>query len=161
MYTDFRGYICGCGQPSNLVNRYYETRLYSVNNLCNNVCCPNTCVYNEYWPLIWLLLIVILYWSILRVPVDSLTCEPAVDDYGIISRLTTATVKPVFKGHCDEGTPCDQGTLSEWCPIFPMLKNLWWRDTCHIGTLSLGYRCPLKTGFTVISRLAVLLWFMR
>ena len=23
------------------------------------------------------------------------------------------TVKPVFKGHCDEGTPCDQGTLSQ------------------------------------------------
>ena len=22
------------------------------------------------------------------------------------------TVKPVFKGHCDEGTTCDQGTLS-------------------------------------------------
>ena len=21
-----------------------------------------------------------------------------------------------------------------------MLKNLWWRDTCHVGTLSLGYR---------------------
>ena len=25
----------------------------------------------------------------------------------------TCTVKPVFKGHCDEGTPCDQGTLSQ------------------------------------------------
>ena len=23
------------------------------------------------------------------------------------------TLKPVFKGHCDEGTPCDQGTLSQ------------------------------------------------
>ena len=23
------------------------------------------------------------------------------------------TVKPVFKGHCDERTPCDQGTLSQ------------------------------------------------
>ena len=23
------------------------------------------------------------------------------------------TVKPVFKGHCDEGTTCDQGTLSQ------------------------------------------------
>ena len=23
------------------------------------------------------------------------------------------TVKPVFKGHSDEGTPCDQGTLSQ------------------------------------------------
>ena len=31
-------------------------------------------------------------------------------------------------------------TFSESCPIFPMLKNLWWRDTCHVGTLSLGYR---------------------
>ena len=24
-----------------------------------------------------------------------------------------STVKPVFKGHCDEGTPCDQETLSQ------------------------------------------------
>ena len=31
-------------------------------------------------------------------------------------------------------------TFSERCPIFPMLKNLWWRDTCHVGTFSLGYR---------------------
>ena len=23
------------------------------------------------------------------------------------------TVKPVYKGHCDEGTPCNQGTLSQ------------------------------------------------
>ena len=36
-------------------------------------------------------------------------------------------IKPVFKGHCDERTTCDQGTLSELCPIFPMLRNLWWR----------------------------------
>ena len=31
-------------------------------------------------------------------------------------------------------------TFSKQCPIFPMLRNLWWRDTCHVGTLSLGYR---------------------
>ena len=32
-------------------------------------------------------------------------------------------------------------------------RNLWWRDTCHVGTLSLGLilRCPLKTGFTIIT----------
>ena len=50
------------------------------------------------------------------------------------------TVKHVFKGHCDEGTPCDQGTLSQNRVLSsPMLKNLWLRDTCHVGTLSLGY----------------------
>ena len=50
------------------------------------------------------------------------------------------TVKPVFKGHSDQGTPCDQGTLSHNRVLSaPMLKNLWWRDTCHVGTLSLGY----------------------
>ena len=27
--------------------------------------------------------------------------------------ITRNTVKPVFKGHCDEGTTCDQGTLSQ------------------------------------------------
>ena len=27
--------------------------------------------------------------------------------------LMLYTVKPVFKGHCDEGTTCDQGTLSQ------------------------------------------------
>ena len=26
---------------------------------------------------------------------------------------SSVTVKPVFKGHCDEGTTCDQGTLSQ------------------------------------------------
>ena len=31
-------------------------------------------------------------------------------------------------------------TFSKRCPIFPMLRNLWRRDTCHVGTLSLGYR---------------------
>ena len=48
--------------------------------------------------------------------------------------------KPVFKGHDDERTPTDQGTLSQNGVLSsPMLKNLWWRDTCHIGTLYLGY----------------------
>ena len=53
--------------------------------------------------------------------------------------------------HYEYSKTCLQGTLrrgdtlwsrdtfSKWCPIFPMLKNLWWRDTCHLGTLSLGY----------------------
>ena len=27
--------------------------------------------------------------------------------------LLLCAVKPVFKGHCDEGTPCDLGTLSQ------------------------------------------------
>ena len=35
------------------------------------------------------------------------------------------TVKPVCKGHCDEGTPCNQGTLSQNRVLSsPMLKNL-------------------------------------
>ena len=34
------------------------------------------------------------------------------------------TVKPVFKGHCDEGTPCDQGTLSKRCPTSNMKGHL-------------------------------------
>ena len=28
--------------------------------------------------------------------------------------------------------------LSKQCPICPMLRNLWWRDTCRVGTLSAG-----------------------
>ena len=28
-------------------------------------------------------------------------------------QLNCNTVKPVFKGHCNEGTPCDQETLSQ------------------------------------------------
>ena len=58
---------------------------------------------------------------------------------------------------------CLQGTLwrgdtlwsgdafLELCPIFPMLKNLWRRDTCHVGTLSLGYwGVPWRQVFTVL-----------
>ena len=60
---------------------------------------------------------------------------------GSVTVFFTYTVKPVFKGHCDEGTPCDQGTLSQKrCPIFPMLRNMWRRDTCHVGTISLRYK---------------------
>ena len=33
--------------------------------------------------------------------------------WGKLQESTVYTVKPVFKGHCDEGTPCDQGTLSQ------------------------------------------------
>ena len=40
-------------------------------------------------------------------------------------------------------------TFSKRCHIFPMLRNLWWRDTCHRDTFSRILRCPLKTGFTV------------
>ena len=35
--------------------------------------------------------------------------------------------------------PVIRDTFSEPCTIFSMLKNLWWRDTGHVGTLSLGY----------------------
>ena len=31
----------------------------------------------------------------------------------VIGNKPATTVKPVFKGHCDERTPCDQGTLSQ------------------------------------------------
>ena len=48
---------------------------------------------------------------------------------------------------CLQGTLWGEGTLwsgdvfSEQCPIFLMLRKLWWKDTCHVmyGTLSLGY----------------------
>ena len=52
------------------------------------------------------------------------------DDRSIIGYTT---VKTVFRGHCDERTPSDQ------CPIYQMLNNLQLNDTCHVGTLSLGY----------------------
>ena len=32
-------------------------------------------------------------------------------------------------------------TFSKWCPIFPMLRNPWRRDTRHVGTLSFGFYC--------------------
>ena len=40
---------------------------------------------------------------------------------------------------CLQGTLRWGDTFSEQCRIFPMLRNLWWRDTCPVGTLSLGY----------------------
>ena len=45
------------------------------------------------------------------------------------------TVKPVFKGHSDERTPCKWSgdVSSKWCPIFSILRNLQRRDTCHEG----------------------------
>ena len=45
-------------------------------------------------------------------------------------------IKPVFKGHSDEGTPCDQGTLSQNGVLIPHVKepvtkgHLLRRDTC-------------------------------
>ena len=63
--------------------------------------------------------------------------------------LNLCTVKPVFEGQSDQGTPSDQETLPQNAVIFPMVRHLWWRDSCHIGILSGILRCPLKTGFTV------------
>ena len=40
-------------------------------------------------------------------------------------------------------------TFSEPCPIFPMLRNLWRRDTCHVGHFLRDIVVSLKTGFTV------------
>ena len=49
-------------------------------------------------------------------------------------------VKPDFKGHSDERTPCDQGKFSQNGGLSsPMSMDLRWRDTCHVGTLSLEY----------------------
>ena len=39
-----------------------------------------------------------------------------------------------------EDTLWSGDTFSERCPICPMLKNLWWRDTCHVGKISRGYK---------------------
>ena len=58
----------------------------------------------------------------------------------------------VMASLCPYSKICVQGTLwwedalwsgdifSERCPIFPMLRNLWRRGTCRVGTLSLAYR---------------------
>ena len=61
-----------------------------------------------------------------------------------------STVKPFFKGHCDEGTPCKKGTLRNvsYLPHVeaPVTRgHLSCRDSFS-GIL----RCPLKTGFTVV-----------
>ena len=63
------------------------------------------------------------------------------------------TVKPVFKGHCDEGTTCDQGTLSQngvhflrTVSYLPHVKEPTMKG--HLSSRIL--RCPLKTGFTVL-----------
>ena len=54
-------------------------------------------------------------------------------------------VKCIYSKTCLQGTLrrgnnlWSGDTFSKRCPIFPMLRNLWWRDTCHVGTLSLGY----------------------
>ena len=45
----------------------------------------------------------------------------------------------LYSETCLQGTLRRGDTLKQ-CPMFPMLRNLWWRDTSHIGTLSLGYR---------------------
>ena len=45
-------------------------------------------------------------------PIHSIYCGKGLE---FVQQIT---VKPVFKGHCDERT------FSEPCPIFPMLKNL-------------------------------------
>ena len=60
--------------------------------------------------------------------------------------------QPSVEGTVTCSITCVQGTLwwedTLWsgdifpkrCLIFPMLKNLWWRDTCHVKTFSLRYR---------------------
>ena len=47
---------------------------------------------------------------------------------------SSITAKPVFKGHGDEGTLSQNSVLYS-----PILKNLHWRDICHVWTLPLGY----------------------
>ena len=72
------------------------------------------------------------------------------------------TVKPVFKGHCDEGTPCDQGTLFQNRVLdLPQVKepamkgHLSCRDTFS-GIL----RFPLKTCFTVLPLIGLFLSYV-
>ena len=52
-------------------------------------------------------------------------------------------MQPVFKGNLDERTSSDQMMFSRI--YVPMLRNLRLRDTCHVGTLSLGYWYSLET----------------
>ena len=60
------------------------------------------------------------------------------------------TVKPVFKGHRDEKTTCNQGTFSQ----NGVLSSLCQR-TCDEGTLCLGYRGILEDRFHCMY---ILLW---
>ena len=57
----------------------------------------------------------------------------------VVINAFSCTVKPVFKGHCDEVALWSGDTFSERCPIFPMLNNLWWRDICHVVIRSQRY----------------------
>ena len=70
----------------------------------------------------------------------------------VVKHSINPNLPTLSHGLCYYSKTCLQGTLrredtllsgdtfSKWCPIFPMLRNLWRRDTCHVGTLSLGYR---------------------
>ena len=63
------------------------------------------------------------------------------------------TVESMFRGHCDERMPSGQGAISHngvlHVCVNLIFRNLRWRDTCHVGTFSGLFRCPLETGFTV------------
>ena len=50
-----------------------------------------------------------------------------------LDALYMYVVKPVFKEHSNERTPSEQN------PISPLFRNLWWRDICPVGTLSLRF----------------------
>ena len=63
------------------------------------------------------------------------------------SHFMLHTVKPVFKGHCDEGTTCDQGTLPQNGVLFFYVKEP------VMNTFSRILRCPLKTGLLYFQNL--------
>ena len=109
---------------------------------------------SDWWPMRWEHLIVLLYIKEFMMK-GHLSCRGTF--YGMLRCITWRQdwlySWPVFKGHSYEGTPVIRGhflrTVSylphvkepvmrqDWlyrCPIFPMLGNLWWRDTCHVGT---------------------------
>ena len=59
------------------------------------------------------------------------------------------TVKHVLKGHCAEGTPCDQGVLFRMVSYLSHVKEPVTKGHLTCGdTFTWILRCPLKTGFT-------------
>ena len=87
----------------------------------------------------------------LRSPVIICQLTPAARSHGHLDYMQPiyiqGTVKPVFKGHSDQWTPCYQGTIFQ----SDFVSTPCW-GTCDEGTPDISpeiLRCPVKTGFTV------------
>ena len=85
-----------------------------------------------------LYLVLKLYWWInAPVKLKNSPSEPSIIS-GVAALIIT--IKPVFQGTLQQEDTLWAGYIfSEQYPIFPMLRNMWWRDSCHVGPLSLGY----------------------